>query len=157
MPISTKATDRRRTAADNEASRFLNRELSWLDFNERVLALAEDQQLPLLERVKFAAIFAGNLDEFYQVRVATLRRQELAAPGLVSADGLDATTQLRRIAERTDTMAVRHAPPSSSGSSRSSRPWPSIRVIPSRTSRISRSTSRSGCGIGPTVGCASPV
>ena len=50
--------------------------------------------IPLLERVKFAAIFAGNLDEFYQVRVATLRQQEIAAPGLLSTDGLDATTQL---------------------------------------------------------------
>jgi len=109
MSTSTKPTERRRAAAPREQSRFLNRELSWLDFNERVLALAEDGELPLLERVKFAAIFAGNLDEFYQVRVATLRRQELAAPGLLSADGLDATAQLRLIAERTDPMAVRHA------------------------------------------------
>ena len=75
-------------------SSFLNRELSWLDFNERVLALAEDTKLPLLERVKFLAIFADNLDEFYQVRVATLRRQQLAAPGLISPDGLDAARQL---------------------------------------------------------------
>ena len=90
-------------------SSFLNRELSWLDFNERVLALAEDTKLPLLERVKFLAIFASNLDEFYQVRVATLRRQQLAAPGLISPDGLDAAKQLELIAERASGLATRHA------------------------------------------------
>jgi len=109
MSTSTKPIDHRRAVPVREQSRFLNRELSWLDFNERVLTLAEDVELPLLERVKFAAIFAGNLDEFYQVRVATLRRQELAAPGLLSADGLDATAQLNLIAERTNELAVRHA------------------------------------------------
>jgi len=95
--------------AEPSDDRFLNRELSWLDFNERVLALAEDRSLPLLERLKFLAIFAGNLDEFYQVRVATLRRQHIAAPGLRSADGKDAATQLRLIAERTAELAKRHA------------------------------------------------
>ncbi|HEX5038531.1 MAG TPA: RNA degradosome polyphosphate kinase, partial [Candidatus Limnocylindria bacterium] len=91
------------------ADRFLNRELSWLDFNERVLALAEDQSLPLLERLKFAAIYANNLDEFFQVRVATLRRQQIAAPGIRSPDGLDATTQLQLVAERTAVLAKRHS------------------------------------------------
>ncbi len=89
--------------------RFINRELSALDFNERVLALAEEVDAPLLERVKYAAIFASNLDEFYQVRVATLRRQQLAAPGLLSIDGLDPGTQLEQVAERTSVLAVRHA------------------------------------------------
>jgi polyphosphate kinase len=89
--------------------RFLNRELSWLDFNERVLVMAEDPAVPLLERVRFAAIFAGNLDEFYQVRVATLRRQQLAAPGLLSPDGLDATAQLNLVADRAEALARRHA------------------------------------------------
>ena len=54
---------------------YLNRELSWLDFNERVLQLAEDERVPLLERVKFCAIYTTNLDEFYMVRVAGLRDQ----------------------------------------------------------------------------------
>src|SRR5262245_11246282 len=55
--------------------RYLNRELSWLDFNNRVLALAEDAATPLLERAKFLAIFASNLDEFYMVRIADLKRR----------------------------------------------------------------------------------
>ena len=89
--------------------RYINRELSALDFNERVLALAEEVQTPLLERVKFAAIFAGNIDEFYQVRMATLRRQEVAAPGLRSVDGLDPAAQLVLVAERMSALAGRHA------------------------------------------------
>ena len=58
--------------SDGPPPRLLNRELSWLDFNERVLALAADEATPLLERLKFCAIFSSNLDEFFQVRVAAL-------------------------------------------------------------------------------------
>jgi polyphosphate kinase len=63
------------SACAAHAPRLLNRELSWLEFNARVLSLCEDRELPLLERVKFAAIFATNLDEFFQIRVAGLQAQ----------------------------------------------------------------------------------
>ncbi|OLT87606.1 RNA degradosome polyphosphate kinase [Mycobacterium syngnathidarum] len=89
--------------------RYLNRELSWLDFNARVLALAADPSLPLLERAKFLAIFASNLDEFYMVRVAGLKRRDEMGLSVRSADGLSPREQLRRINERTQQIANRHA------------------------------------------------
>ena len=91
------------------SDRYFNRELSWLDFNARVLALAEDDSQPLLERVKFAAIFASNLDEFYMVRVAGLKRREETGLSVHSADGLSPVEQLKRIAERTRKLATKHA------------------------------------------------
>ncbi|EFV14455.2 polyphosphate kinase [Segniliparus rugosus ATCC BAA-974] len=89
--------------------RYLNRELSWLDFNARVLALAEDDSLPLLERVQFLAIFASNLDEFYMVRVAGLKRRHQTGLSVRSADGLSPKAQLELIATRTQELSVRHA------------------------------------------------
>src|SRR5258708_39317738 len=89
--------------------RYLNRELSWLEFNARVLALAADTSLPLLERAKFLAIFASNLDEFYMVRVAGLKRRDEMGLSVRSADGLSPREQLRRIGERTQQIATRHA------------------------------------------------
>lgn len=89
--------------------RYLNRELSWLDFNSRVLALAADPSLALLERAKFLAIFSSNLDEFYMVRVAGLKRRDEMGLSVRSADGLSPREQLRRIGERTQQLASRHA------------------------------------------------
>ncbi len=89
--------------------RYLNRELSWLDFNARVLALAEDASQPLLERAKFLAIFASNLDEFYMVRVAGLKRRDETGLSVRSADGLAPRDQLARIATRNQELAERHA------------------------------------------------
>lgn len=89
--------------------RYLNRELSWLDFNARVLALAEDASLPLLERAKFLAIFASNLDEFYMVRVAGLKRRAETGLSVRSADGRSPSEQLAMITARTQEIADRHA------------------------------------------------
>ncbi|MEV4235136.1 MULTISPECIES: RNA degradosome polyphosphate kinase [unclassified Nocardia] len=89
--------------------RYLNRELSWLDFNTRVLALAEDASLPLLERAKFLAIFASNLDEFYMVRVAGLKRRAETGLSVRSADGRSPTEQLELITARAQEIADRHA------------------------------------------------
>jgi polyphosphate kinase len=84
--------------------RYRNRELSWLDFNERVLVLADDGRVPLLERAKFLAIFSQNLDEFFQVRVAALKDQVAAGVGGSSPDGLTAAQQLLEIRDRLDLL-----------------------------------------------------
>ncbi len=89
--------------------RFLNRELSWLDFNARVLTLAEDPRTPLLERVKFLAIFATNLDEFYMVRVAGLKRRLQTGLPVEGPDGMTPREQLAAIGERTAELMQRHA------------------------------------------------
>jgi polyphosphate kinase len=91
------------------AERFLNRELSWLEFNARVLALAEDSQLPLLERAKFLAIFSQNLDEFFEVRVSGLMEQLTAGLRTTTADGLDLVDQLRAIRDRVEQLVSRSA------------------------------------------------
>jgi polyphosphate kinase len=80
--------------------RYLNRELSWLDFDRRVLAMAEDRQQPLLERIKFLAITSRNLDEFFQVRVAGLHAQREAPRPVTSPDGRTPEQQLREIRAR---------------------------------------------------------
>ncbi len=96
-------------ASDLPGDRFINRERSWLDFNARVLALAEDESVPLLERAKFLAIFASNLDEFYMVRVAGLMRREVTRLSVRSADGLTAREQLDIISKETAELTERHA------------------------------------------------
>ena len=85
-------------------SHFVNRELSWLEFNRRVLSLAKETSTPLLERLKFVAIFSSNLDEFFQVRVGALHDQEEARVAVRSIDGLTATEQLALI--RTQVVAL---------------------------------------------------
>ena len=84
--------------------RFLNRELSWLDFDARVLALAVNPDVPLLERAKFVAIFSQNLDEFFQVRVAGLKDQVAAGVPKRTVDGRTAAEQLHEIRERVDAL-----------------------------------------------------
>jgi polyphosphate kinase len=84
----------------DESVRYLNRELSWLDFNARVLAQADVPTIPLLERAKFLAIYSQNLDEFFQVRVAGLKDQVAAGLGVSTPDGLTPDEQLATIRER---------------------------------------------------------
>jgi polyphosphate kinase len=107
MDGNGKPTDDGRTAlASAEAggigdtSLYLNREMSWLDFNDRVLQLAEDERVPLLERVKFCAIYTTNLDEYYMVRVAGLRDQIDAGVEKPSQDGLIPSETIVLIRER---------------------------------------------------------
>lgn len=85
-------------------ARFLNRELSWLDFNARVLHLAEDPRVPLLEQAKFLAIFSSNLDEFFQVRVAGLKDQVAAGVTKRTPDGRSAAEQLLDIRDRVEAL-----------------------------------------------------
>jgi polyphosphate kinase len=106
-------TDLQATAAGgvslSDPSLYTNRELSWLDFNDRVLQLAEDESLPLLERVKFLAIFVTNLDEFFMVRVAGVHDQVDARIDARGPDDLSPTETLERIAGRVRELDRRHA------------------------------------------------
>jgi polyphosphate kinase len=87
--------------------RYLNRELSWLEFNARVLAIAEDRSHPVLERVKFLSIFGRNLDEFFQVRVAGLQEQREAGVVTATPEGMTPEEQLRAIAARAHELSAR--------------------------------------------------
>ena len=91
------------------ADRLINRELSWLDFNARVLELAADPAVPLLERVRFSSIFSTNLDEFFMVRVAGLLRQAAAGVAVRSADGRTPQSALSDIRERTIELVLRQS------------------------------------------------
>jgi len=90
----------KRTTGSLGDGAYLNRELSWIEFNSRVLDEALDPSQPLLERLKFLSIFSTNLDEFFMVRVSGLQEQLEANPMLLSPDGLSPATQLRQISER---------------------------------------------------------
>ena len=108
----TDKSDRRETL-EGEAplppDRFFDRELSWLKFNKRVLELAEDEDQPLLERSNFAAIFANNLDEFFMVRVAGLKRRIDSGIAMSSPSGLSPRQQLRAISEQAHALQDEHA------------------------------------------------
>lgn len=88
-------------------SRFINRELSWLDFNDRVLVLAMDNDIPLLERCRFLAICSSNLDEFYQIRVSALKDQVAGDVSTKTPDGRTPLEQLREITVRTQDFVRR--------------------------------------------------
>src|SRR5688572_26356245 len=89
---------------DATIPRQFNRELSWLDFNERVLTSADDERIPTLERAKFLAIFNQNLDEFFQVRVAGLKDQVAAGITVPASDGRTPAQQLIEVRERLEAM-----------------------------------------------------
>ena len=103
----------RRVDQEGEAplpkDRFCDRELSWLKFNQRVLECAENEDMPLLERANFAAIFASNLDEFFMVRVAGLKRRIDSGIAVPSAAGLSPRQQLRAISETAHRLQDEHA------------------------------------------------
>ena len=91
------------------APRFLDRENSWLQFNARVLDLAEDKDVPLLEQAKYSAIFANNLDEFFMVRVAGLKRRLATGAAGATTSGLSHREILQRIWSNTRELMNRHA------------------------------------------------
>ena len=108
----TDKSDKRELQAGEEPlpnDRFFDRELSWLKFNKRVLELAQDEDLPVIERASFAAIFANNLDEFFMVRVAGLKRRIDTGIAVTAASGLSPRQQLRAISEQAHRLQDEHA------------------------------------------------
>ena len=108
----TDKNDKRELQAGEEPlpnDRFFDRELSWLQFNKRVLELAQDEDLPIIERASFAAIFANNLDEFFMVRVAGLKRRIDTGIAVTAASGLSPRQQLRAISEQAHRLQDEHA------------------------------------------------
>ena len=129
---------------------FINRELSWLEFNHRVLEEALDPQNPLLERVKFFCIVSSNLDEFFEVRVAGIKQQIESEVVERTMDGLTASETFRAIVKRVRRMVEQqyacwreelHAgaggqrhPPAGAGGAGTGRPWRGWRIITTRRS-----------------------
>lgn len=97
------------TAEPLPNDRFFDRELSWLKFNKRVLEMAEDESAPLIERANFSAIFASNLDEFFMVRVAGLKRRIDTGIAVPALSGLSPRQQLRTISEQAHKLQKEHA------------------------------------------------
>ncbi|MDC5697294.1 RNA degradosome polyphosphate kinase [Intrasporangium calvum] len=98
-----------RLAEDLPADRYLERELSWLQFNERVLQLAADPTVPLLERARFLAIFSSNLDEYFMVRVAGLKRRIATGLAVRTAAGIEPRELIDRIARLAHELMAQHA------------------------------------------------
>ncbi|HQR27852.1 MAG TPA: RNA degradosome polyphosphate kinase [Nocardioides sp.] len=109
VPLPYEPSDEARAAVERFTDRFLDRELSWLRFNQRVLELAEDESLPLLERARYLAIFASNLDEFFMVRVAGLKRRIAAGVAVRAASGMLPREIVDRIWTTTSALMIRHA------------------------------------------------
>jgi polyphosphate kinase len=120
--------------------RFLDRELSWLAYSQRVLGQAEDDSLPLLERVRFAAIFCQNLDEFFMVRVAGLKRRIAADVAVRAASGLMPRDVLEKIWDETRVQMswCRRSPRRASS-------WSAGTTSTARSSGCASGCSRSGC------------
>ena len=98
------ATAGPRAIGRDDPNRFINRELSWLDFNHRVVEEAENARQPLLERLRFVSISASNLDEFYSVRVAGLIGQAKSGITVRSPDGRTPSQQLAELKTRAETL-----------------------------------------------------
>jgi polyphosphate kinase len=109
VPAPYVPDDEALAAVEKYDDRFLDRELSWLRFNQRVLELAEDKSLPLLERVRFLAIFSSNLDEFFMVRVAGLKRRMAAGVAVRAVSGLLPREVLEAIWKETRELTRRQA------------------------------------------------
>ena len=108
----TDKSDKRETLNGEQPlpkDRFFDRELSWLKFNKRVLELAQDEDIPIIERATFAAIFASNLDEFFRVRVAGLKRRIDTGIAVTSPSGLSPRQQMRAISEQAHRLQDEHA------------------------------------------------
>jgi polyphosphate kinase len=105
------------SATRRRAKLFINRELSWLGFNERVLEEARDPSVPLVERLKFVAIVASNLDEFFMVRVAGLKQQLSGNVAETPPDGLTPAEQLAAISARAHAMVATCTAPGATTSS----------------------------------------
>src|SRR5680860_377622 len=97
------------TPSLDSSTLYANRELSWLDFNERVLELGEDERTPLMERLKFLAIYTSNLDEFTMIRLAGLHDQVDAGIDARKADGLSPSQTIAQIVERIRALGARHS------------------------------------------------
>ena len=127
------ARDRSAGEADVNADAFVNRELSWLEFNRRVLEEAQDPSVPLLERVKFLAIFSSNLDEFFMVRVAALKRRVRAGDRRRGPTGSRPRRRCARSRRESTSWSTRSTAASSTRSSRCSPPKGSSCCVPRRS------------------------